>query len=103
MTIESDEVHRQFPPDDDLFQKSLPGLQGSRCILHCKRNSVRSDMAEMQIGRKLAGAIDLRVIALDRIGGDFLVHEFMQSSQGLLAATPPSSRVALNDPESSRS
>ena len=65
--IVTDEIDRQLATHDELFEKRLAIFRRRIGMFHGQRHFVGADLSEVQIGRKLAGAVDVGMIALGGI------------------------------------
>jgi hypothetical protein len=64
--------HRQF------FEKGAPVLIGNVSLARGDRNRMRTDLPEMQVGRKPAGAVQLGRVAAGRVTGEAVHDETLQ-------------------------
>ncbi len=68
----ADEVNRELAPGDEFVEKAVAGrlevgvLFGSG--VHRESNGERTDVAEVEIGRELGGAVEFRVVAVAVVG-----------------------------------
>ena len=84
--IESHQVDRQLAPSDYLVEECFLVRLGCVRLLYGQRDGKRTDMPEMQIGRKPAGSVHLRLVSVGAIGGQPVLAEVFQKSQGFVGA-----------------
>src|SRR5215831_13712186 len=87
--IEPDQVHGQLSPGNDLVEKGF--FVRLRCgrILYGESNRNRTDVTEMQIGRKPARMVDLRLVTLHSVTLQLLSHKTVQQPQAFARASFP--------------
>src|ERR1051325_9223625 len=76
--VEPHKVNRKFSANDQLLQIRFLGRLGSVSFLDSQSHGVRTDVPKMQIGRKTAGAIALRLVAINGIIRQSLTYKSLQ-------------------------
>ncbi len=87
--IEAHEIDGQLTPHNHLFEKCFLGPGRRVAELHGARNRERTDVPEVEIRGKLAGAMFLGAIASLGIVGKATVHELPEDARRLLASSMP--------------
>ena len=76
--MESDEVHGQFAPGDDLVEEGFFVGIGRGGFFDGQGDSDGADVAEVKIGRESAGAVEFGLVASCVVAREFVIDEVFQ-------------------------